>query len=352
MDDIAEISCRRIRRVLKTRFATALGSKSFLNSVMVRIELKSGMHGEGEIPTSFAVPRETIEAIEEGVRKANFFLANSDISEYPDRIGEFRRLRNDLPMTSAGLETALFRAMLGSRQSSEREYWGRGPRRIQTDITVPYSADRDELYTWLRPMLKRGFTIFKLKISGNPESDLYYLETVHEILKTAERPFAIRLDGNQSYGAETFLAWLEKCERKGFSPELVEQPLPAADLKGSAFVKKRAGIPIILDESVFRLEDLEKAIGYGSCDGVNIKIAKSGIGEAERLLASARSSGLKVMLGCMIETMTGLSASIFMAAGAARFDYLDLDSVHFIARPGSHPGIGTAGSWYRVEDPA
>jgi L-alanine-DL-glutamate epimerase-like enolase superfamily enzyme len=348
MELIQDIRYRRIRRSLRTRFVTALGGKSFLDSVLVRITLKNGARGDGEVPTSFAVPRESIPAIGEGIRSARRLLEHTDIEEYPDRLDEFRRLRPDLPMTAAGIETALFRAALHARGISEHAFWGGRSAVIQTDITVPYSPEREELSRWLRSVLRKGFAIFKLKISGNPERDLAYLELVYSLLGEAGRPFTVRLDGNQSYGAESFLKWIERCRKKGFTPELVEQPLPAGDLEASAFVRKRAGIPIILDESIFRLDDLERAVGTGSCDGVNIKIAKSGINEAKRLLDAARSAGLKTMLGCMMETMTGLSAAVFMAAGTAEFDYLDLDSVHFLSRPGSCGGIRTTGFRYEI----
>ena len=36
------------------------------------------------------------------------------------------------------------------------------------------------------------------------------------------------------------------------------------------------------------------------------------------------------MAGCMIETMTGLSAGIQMAMGTAAFDHIDLDSIHYL----------------------
>ncbi|OPY75853.1 MAG: L-Ala-D/L-Glu epimerase [Syntrophorhabdus sp. PtaU1.Bin058] len=39
---------------------------------------------------------------------------------------------------------------------------------------------------------------------------------------------------------------------------------------------------------------------------------------------------MKTMIGCMTETMVGLSTAIHMAAGTGAFDYIDLDSIHFL----------------------
>ncbi len=66
------------------------------------------------------------------------------------------------------------------------------------------------------------------------------------------------------------------------------------------------------------------------CDGVNIKIAKSGILGSQKILAMAKKHSLRVMIGCMAETIVGLSAGIHMAAGTGAFDYIDLDSIYFL----------------------
>jgi hypothetical protein len=45
----------------------------------------------------------------------------------------------------------------------------------------------------------------------------------------------------------------------------------------------------------------------------------------------------------MIETMVGLSAAVFFAAGAGAFDFIDLDAVHFLYGENAYPGIGIVG---------
>jgi L-alanine-DL-glutamate epimerase-like enolase superfamily enzyme len=75
---------------------------------------------------------------------------------------------------------------------------------------------------------------------------------------------------------------------------------------------------------------MEMALNEGLGHGVNIKTAKSGITGSLSIMRLARKGGLRLMAGCMTETMTGLSAGIAMAMGTAAFDYVDLDSVHFL----------------------
>jgi L-alanine-DL-glutamate epimerase-like enolase superfamily enzyme len=57
--------------------------------------------------------------------------------------------------------------------------------------------------------------------------------------------------------------------------------------------------------------------------GINIKLTKcSGITPARRMIADARTKGLKVMLGCMNEAVVGTAALAHLAPLA---DFIDMD---------------------------
>ena len=61
----------------------------------------------------------------------------------------------------------------------------------------------------------------------------------------------------------------------------------------------------------------------GVVDGVVVKLAKcGGVGPALRMIRHAHELGLKVMLGCMVESSLGVAAA---AAIASEADWLDLD---------------------------
>ena len=68
---------------------------------------------------------------------------------------------------------------------------------------------------------------------------------------------------------------------------------------------------------------------------------------------------MKLMIGCMTETMVGLSAGICLAAGTGAFDYVDLDSIHFlhhrgaggrVVATGGAEGIQVMGGRYELGD--
>lgn len=96
------------------------------------------------------------------------------------------------------------------------------------------------------------------------------------------------------------------------------------------------------------MQDAQRAIDHNLGDGINIKIAKSGIGESMRIIELARRRHMKLMAGCMVETMVGLSAAIFMASGSGAFDFVDLDAVHFLYGRNDYPGISREGREFVV----
>ncbi len=102
---------------------------------------------------------------------------------------------------------------------------------------------------------------------------------------------------------------------------LIEQPMLKTDLESNAWLTERSPIPIIGDEAVQRLADVERAKGV--YHGINIKLMKSaGMYEAHEMILKARELDLKVMIGCMSETSC---ATLAAAALAPLCDWADLD---------------------------
>jgi len=77
----------------------------------------------------------------------------------------------------------------------------------------------------------------------------------------------------------------------------------------------------------------------GCVDGINIKLSKcGGIREAIRMIHLARACGLKIMIGCMIESSVGIAQAAQLAPLA---DWVDLDG-HLLIRNDPFEGIGGA----------
>ncbi|MBI4549108.1 MAG: dipeptide epimerase [Ignavibacteriae bacterium] len=157
------------------------------------------------------------------------------------------------------------------------------------------------------------YPILKIKV-GVP-NDEQIVTTIRNLTDKV-----LRVDANEGWKskeqARDKILWLEE---RGV--EFVEQPLPASDLEGTAWLRKHIHIPIMADENVTRLSDLQRL--HGAYDGINIKLMKcTGLREAIKMIHTARALNMKIMLGCMIESSVAISAA---AQLSPLVDYADLD---------------------------
>ena len=134
-----------------------------------------------------------------------------------------------------------------------------------------------------------------------------------------------RYDANEGWGRERAVASLEALA--GLGAELVEQPLPAADAEGQAWLHERTEVPLFADEAVLTLDDI--GVAGELYDGVVVKLAKTGgIAAAFALISACKARGLQVLLGCMIESSLGIAAALQLAGLA---EHVDLDGALLLA---------------------
>ena len=190
----------------------------------------------------------------------------------------------------------------------------------------------------------RDFRALKIKVGG--ADDLERLEAVRE-----ESGAPLRVDANEGWTLDAARELMPELIRLGV--EFVEQPFPAADLDSFEGLKEVSPrLPVIVDEGCHDLRDVAPAARYA--DGINVKLAKSGgVREAVRMIHAARALGLRVMLGCMVESQLGVAPA---AAIASLADWVDLDG-HLLldgepfaglrfedgrVLPSGEPGLGVA----------
>lgn len=175
----------------------------------------------------------------------------------------------------------------------------------------------------------KEFEVIKVKVGASREEEI--LGAIREVWRGR-----IRVDANTAWTAEQAVERIRAIER--YDLEFVEQPVEAGDLDGWKYVKDRVGLPIIADESARRLSDIPRLIGR--VDGINIKLMKcGGLREALRMIHAARAHGLRIMLGCMIESSVAISAAAHIAP---LVDYADLDG-NMLTADDPFEGVRTEG---------
>jgi L-alanine-DL-glutamate epimerase-like enolase superfamily enzyme len=172
-----------------------------------------------------------------------------------------------------------------------------------------------------------GFPILKVKVGTDHD------EAILDAIRTEAPDKTLRADANCGFSPE---GALERCRRLArYNIELIEQPTPRGQHEVLPAIRAEAIAPLIADESCIGVEDVLPCVG--AFDGINIKLSKcGGIRRALQMIHTARSAGLKIMLGCMVETSVGIAAAAQLAPLA---DYLDLDG-HLLLADDPFEGIG------------
>jgi L-alanine-DL-glutamate epimerase-like enolase superfamily enzyme len=161
-----------------------------------------------------------------------------------------------------------------------------------------------------------------LKVKLGTEDDAARLAAVREARPDAR----LRVDANAGWKPEEAVQRLQEITPLGL--ELVEQPVAKNDIEGMGYVQAHAEMPVVADESVQTLHDVEQLAAAG-VQGVNLKLMKvGGLAPGLRMARRARELGLRVMLGCMVETSLGVTAMAHLAGLA---DWLDLDAPLLVA---------------------
>jgi L-alanine-DL-glutamate epimerase-like enolase superfamily enzyme len=221
-----------------------------------------------------------------------------------------------VPALRAGLSAAAWD--LAGKQAGEPVWRMLGLARpsVRTSYTIAIGAP-GEMIAQARAASAFGTLKIKLGFDGD-------LELARRLrLELPETTF--RYDANEGWDRERAAAALAVLE--DLDAELVEQPLAAADLEGTLWLRERTRIPLLADEAVLALDDLD-AVG-DAYDGVVVKLAKAGgIAAAFALVSACAGRGLQVLLGCMVESSLGIAAALQLAGLA---DYVDLDGALLLA---------------------
>ncbi len=125
--------------------------------------------------------------------------------------------------------------------------------------------------------------------------------------------FSVRVDYNQGLNIEDAPAQVRDVAR--FAPDFIEQPVRAHHFGMMAKLRQMTDVPLLADESVFGPEDMERAARDGICDGVSIKIMKSGsLTRGQTVARIAAAHGLTAYGGDMFEAGLAHLAGTHMIA--------------------------------------
>ena len=303
-------------------FVVATGARTVAENVFLRVTLSNGSQGYGEAAPFPEVGGETRESCLRSLHQLSKVILGRSAADYK----EVGRLLSEqaltYPAARCGLETAIIDAHCRAANIPMWQLWGGADVRArETDITIPIT-DLDKTVALARGWYVRGFRLFKMKVGKDVESDIRRLEAVHRALPG----ISFIGDGNQGFSRQDCLIFAREVKRFGGTMVLLEQPVVRDDLDSMAAIRRETGIPVAADESVRSLVDARKVVARGAADYINIKTMKTGVAEAIEIASFTKASGLKLMIGGMLETRIAMGCSFSLVLGLGSFEVLDLDT--------------------------
>lgn len=302
------ISCKQFELELKHPFSISKFTRTSTPLMLLKIE-HEGVIGYGE---ASMVPY-----MGESYESANSFLKQIDWSQikYPFNFEEIIAYLDHIapgqPAIKAAIDIALNDIQGKIIDKPCYEIYGASPEKMPlTSYTV--GIDTPEV---IREKLKDAdaFKVIKVKLGRDNDKEL--IQTIRSVTN-----LPLYVDANQGWSdkaqAIDLIYWLHE---QGVL--LIEQPMDKHNLDGNAWLTQRSPIPILADEAVQRLADMDSL--KGAYHGINIKLMKScGMYEGHQMILKAKSFGMKVLIGCMSETSI---ATLAGAALAPLCDWADLD---------------------------
>lgn len=309
----------RITLELDDAFTISRGTTTETENLVVRITDEGGMTGVGgaapaahygETPDTVAAVLPELLAVVEEVDDPHA------LSEIERRMREVVR---DNPAARCAVSIALHDLAAKRLGVPLHRLWGLDPDAApKTSYTIGLDTT-DRVREKAEYATEDGYDVLKLKLGTDRDREL--IEAVRDVAPDAR----LRVDANEAWTPRETVeksAWLADHD-----VEFVEQPVPAEDPEGLRFAYERSALPIAVDESCVTLEDVPRVADRA--DIANLKLMKcGGLGEARRMIATARAHGLQVMLGCMVESNASIAAGCQLAP---LLDYADLDGSLLLA---------------------
>lgn len=172
---------------------------------------------------------------------------------------------------------------------------------ISTSLPEKASKEAEDLVT-------HEYRTIKLKIKGDIKNDISVIESVYSTIKEHA---LLRLDANQAYSLVDAMKLLESIPHEGI--ELLEQPFRKEEWLEMQELRQFSPIPLMLDEGIWKLDDIRRACAFKCADYVKLKVFKHGSLETTmRMINAATRNGLKVVLGNGVQTDIGCTDEGFL----------------------------------------
>ncbi|MCG8367740.1 MAG: enolase [Pseudanabaenales cyanobacterium] len=314
---IVEATLFALRIPFVEAFAHSIQSRTYSDSIVVRLRADNGAVGYGEAVARPYVTGETVETclqfMGETLWPSVQATANS-LWEEQAPLAWLNQLAGTLPQgvktdavlawnaARCGFELALADCLLKGQGISLAALFP--PRRSTVTYSGVITASSVEGAVKHAKRFKQ-FALPHLKVKVTGEGDR---ERIAAIRSVVGPEVSLRIDGNGAYRVETAIATLQALAK--FDIDSAEQMIPQGHPQQLAAVQAASPIPQMADESLITLADVQSLIEAHACNFFNLRLSKcGGLAQTLAIATQAQAAGIKIQVGCQVGETAILSAA-------------------------------------------
>ena len=275
MKSLESITLYRLELPLKVPYKLAFGPVTHFDTLIASVIDADGNQGLGEATILTGYTPETIEGSWNLIQAlAKDLVLQSDESN--------QQLLDHYLASDPFTVTALASAIEFAKQ---RSFFSTQSFASVPILGVVNSESLEDLELEIERLISSGFNTLKVKVGFDVEKDSLKVKNVQRVLKERAK---IRLDGNQGYSRTEAIRFIELLDPVGI--ELFEQPCHADDWDSA--------LAMMLDESIYGLEDIQRAADLKIASYIKVKLMKFGsYKNLNNALSLISNLGMKPVLG-------------------------------------------------------
>ena len=316
MDRIATLDAWLLKLPLERPYRLSFGPVTDLDTLLVRVQLADGACGWGEATLLTGYTDETIEGT--WTRAGQILETLHSAPSSRAAAVPAARLETILDALDAShpFLTTAFRTAVEMAGASPLLQVGTAPLRVPI-LGLLQAHAFGPLVDETEALLAAGYATLKVKVGFDAARDA-------ELVAAAQRAVAgralLRLDANQGYTAAQACDFVSRVEPEGI--ELFEQPCRAGDWHAHmqvAGAASRSGLPLMLDESIYSLREIEHAAALKAAEFIKVKLMKfNSLGRLDAAIGRIGELGLQAVLGNGVATELGCWMEACVAARRIR----------------------------------
>lgn len=295
--------------LLKT-FKTSYGELKTKDFYIIELMNDAGICGYGELE-AFPLPDYTEETLETAILIVKQHLLPNLVQKdfaAPEEVHQIFSWVQGNEMAKAAVELAVWDVFAKAEKKSLAKMIGATKKSIAVGVSIGIQDSVDSLVRLVGEYQNEGYERVKIKIE--PNKDIAFIKAVREKFPK----LSLMADANSAYNREDFTLLKELDQ---FGLEMIEQPFGVKDFVNHAWLQRQLNTRICLDENIRSLEDVQQAHLLGSCQAINLKLARvGGMVEALKITRYCAENDILVWCGGMLEAGIGRAHNVALAARA------------------------------------